>query len=83
MTSILIVKQKIGILPLMRIHKIADVLFFIKYIKHPSGKFDILNFTIGTTRFAGSKLYPTTAHINPISYELLFLPFTDFAILCQ
>jgi len=41
------------------------------------------SFTTGTTRSAGSKLYPTTAHINPISYELLFLPFTDFAMLCQ
>ena len=64
----------------MHIHKIADVLFFIKSIKHPSGKIDILNFysfTTGTTRSANSKFYPTTAHINPINYELLFLLFTQ------
>ena len=47
----------------------SDILFFIKSIKNPSDKFDILNytnFTTGSTRSAGTKLYPKTAHINPI-----------------
>jgi len=42
------------------------ILFFIKSIKHPSDKFDILNHvncTTSTTRSAGIK---KTAHINPI-----------------
>jgi len=48
--------------------EIADILFFIKSIKHSSDKFDILNyvnFTSGLTRSAGIKLYPKTAHTNP------------------
>ena len=56
-------------LPLMYIYEIADILFFIKSIKNPSDKFDILNytnFTTGSTRSAGTKLYPKTANINPI-----------------
>ena len=50
-------------------YEITDILFFIKSIKHPSDKFDILNyanFTTDTTRSAGTKLYPKTAHTNPI-----------------
>ena len=53
----------------MYIYEIADILFFIKYIKNPSDKFDILNytnFTTGSTRSAGTKLYPKIDHINPI-----------------
>ena len=34
-----------GMLPLMYIYEIADILFFIKSIKNPSDKFDILNYT--------------------------------------
>ena len=48
-----------GIMPLMYTYEIADI--FIKSIKRPSDKFDILNYvncTTGTTRSAGSKLYP-------------------------
>ena len=59
---------QIGILPFMYIYEIADILFFIKSIKYPSDKFDNLNyisFTTDTTRTAGTKLYPKTAHINP------------------
>ena len=61
--------MQIGILPLMYIYEIADILFFIKSIKHPSDKFDILdyvNFTTGTTRSAGTKVYPKTALTYPI-----------------
>ena len=60
---------QIGILPLMYIYELADILFFIKSIKHPTDKFDILdyvNFTTGTTRSAGTKLYPKTARTYPI-----------------
>ena len=44
-------------------------LILLKSIKHPSDKFDILNyvnFTTSSTRSAGTKLYPKTAHTNPI-----------------
>ena len=61
--------MQIGILPLMYIYGLADILFFIKSIKHPTDKFDILdnvNFTTGTTRSAGTKLYPKTACTYPI-----------------
>ena len=61
--------QIYGILPLMYIYEIADILFFIKSIKYPSDKFDILNyvnFTTGSTRSAGTKLYPKTARTNVI-----------------
>ena len=60
---------QIGILPLIYIYELADILFFIKSIKHPTDKFDILdylNFTTGTTRSAGTKLYPKTARTYPI-----------------
>ena len=53
----------------MCIYEIADILFFIKSIKYPSNKFDILNyvnFTTDSTKFAGTKLYPKTAHTNVI-----------------
>ena len=53
----------------MYTYEIADILFFIKSIKHPSDKFDVLNHvncTTSTTRSAGSKLYPKTALTNPI-----------------
>ena len=46
-----------GILPLMYTYEIVDILFFIKPIKHPSDKFDILNYiniTTGTNMLAPS-----------------------------
>jgi len=60
---------KIGILPLLYVYEIADILFFIKSLKQPSDKFNILDhvtFTTGTTRSAGVKLYPKTASTNYI-----------------
>ena len=51
-----------GILPLMYSYEIADIIFFIKSIKYPSDKFDMLK----TTRSVGTKLYPKTTHTNPI-----------------
>ena len=60
---------KISILPLMYVYEIADILFFIKSLKQPSDKFNILDhvsFTTVTTRSAGIKLYPKTASTNYI-----------------
>jgi len=56
-------------LPLMYVYEIADILFFIKSLKQPSDKFNVLNhvdFTTGTTRSSGIKLYPKTASTNYI-----------------
>jgi len=54
---------------LMYAYEIADILFFIKSLKQPSDKFNVLNyidFTTGTTRSAGIKFYPKTASTNYI-----------------
>jgi len=66
---------QIGILPLMYIYEIADILFFIKSIKHPSDKFDVLNyvhFSTISTRPASTKLYPKTAHTNSITNSYFY-----------
>jgi len=44
---------QLGMLPLMYIYEIADILFFIKSLRNPTDKFNILNyvnFTTGSTR---------------------------------
>ena len=49
---------------LMHIYEIADILFFIKSLRNPKDKFNILNYFNFTTRPSGTKLYHKTAHIN-------------------
>ena len=50
---------QLGILPLMYIFELADIMFFIKSVKCPSGKFNILDyieFNTSPTRSAKQKL---------------------------
>ena len=54
---------QLGMLPLMYIYEIADILFFIKSLKTPTDKFNILNyvnFNTGST----TKLHHKTSHTN-------------------
>ena len=58
---------QLGMLPLMYIFEIANIMFFINSIKNPSQRFNILNyidFSISSTRSAGSKLYRKTDSTN-------------------
>ena len=70
---------QLGILPLMYLFELADIMFFIKSVKYPSDKFNILDyveFNTSSTRSAKQKLRHKQA--NTIShYELLFLLFAQ------
>ena len=61
---------QLGMLPLMYIYELADIMFFIKSIKHPTDKFNILNYvsfhTGPATRSVGTKLNHMTATTNSI-----------------
>ena len=61
--------MQLGMLPLMQIYEIADIMFFINSINNITLRFNILNyvqFSTGTTRSAGCKLYHKTASINSV-----------------
>ena len=60
----------------MYIYEIADILFFIKSIKHPSDKFDILNYVSFTNRSADTKIAISQESTYQPNYELILLPFT-------
>ena len=83
---------QLGMLPLMYIYEIADILFFIKSLRNPTDKFNILNyvnFTTGSTRSSGTKLYHKTAHTNAVLNSYFFrlprlwnlLPTIDLSLL--
>ena len=68
---------QLGMLPLMYIYEISDILFFIKLLKTPTDKFNILNyvsFNTGSTRSSGIKLHHKTAHTNAAMNSYFFLP---------
>jgi len=50
----------------MYVYEIADILFYIKSLKQPSDKFNVLNHVDFTTRSSGIKLYPRIASTNYI-----------------
>ena len=61
--------MQLGMLPLMQIYEIADIMFFINSINNITLRFNILNyvdFSTGTTRSAGCKLYHKTASTNSV-----------------
>ena len=61
--------SRVGMLPLMQIYEIADIMFFINSINNITLRFNILNyvdFSTGTTRSAGCKLYHKTASTNSV-----------------
>jgi len=60
---------------LIKIGILLFMIFFIKSLKQPSDKFNILDFTTGITRSSGIKLYPKTASTNCIMNSYL-LPST-------
>ena len=60
---------KLKLLPLMYIYDLADIMFFIKSVKFPSEKFNILDyveFTSGSTRLAGLKLKHKSTSTNNV-----------------
>ena len=60
---------QLGILPLMYIFKLANIVFFIKSVKYPTDKFNILDyigFNTGSTKFAKQKLRHKQAKTNLI-----------------
>ena len=66
---------QLGMLPLMYIYDISDILFFIKSLKTPTDKFNILNyvsFNTGSTRSSGIKLHHKTAHTNAATNSYFF-----------
>ena len=76
---------QLGMLPLMYIYKISDILFFIKSLKTPTDKFNILNyvnFNTGSTRSSGIKLHHKTAHTNAAMNSYCFA-YLDYGTLCQ
>ena len=59
----------------MYIYEISDILFFIKSLKTPKDKFNILNyvsFNTGSTRPSGIKLHHKTAHTNAAMSSCFF-----------
>ena len=59
----------------MYIYEISDILFFIKSLKTPTGKLNILNyvsFNTGSTRSSGIKLHHKTAHTNAAMNSYFF-----------
>ena len=61
--------MQLGMLPLMQIYEIADIMFFINSINNITPRFNILSyvdFSAGTTRSAGYKLYHKTASTNSV-----------------
>ena len=68
---------QLGMLPLMYIYEISDILFFIKSLKTPTDKFNILNyvsFNTGSTRSSGIKLHHKTTHTNAAMNYFFRLP---------
>ena len=64
---------QLGLLSLVYIYEIADILFFIKSLKTPTDKFNMLtyvNFNTDSTRSSGTKLHHKTAP-RQYSHELL------------
>ena len=60
---------RLKLLPLMYIYNLADIMFFIKSVKFPSEKFNILNiveFISGPTRSPGYKLRHMIASKNSV-----------------
>ena len=58
--------MRLNLLPLMYIYDLNDIMFFINSVKFPSDKFNILDFTSGTTRLAGLKLKHKSAPTNNV-----------------
>ena len=66
---------QLGMLPLMYIYEISDILFFIKSLKAPTDKLNILNyvsFNTGSTRTSGITLHHKTAHTNAAMNSYFF-----------
>ena len=58
--------MRLNLLPLMYIYDLNDIMLFINSVKSPSDKFNILEFTFGTTRSAGLKLKHNSASTNNV-----------------
>ena len=69
----------------MYIYDLADIMFFIKSVKFPSEKFNILDdveFTSGSTRSAGLKLKRKSASTNNVMNSYFkFIVYPDCGIL--
>ena len=66
---------QLRLLPVMYIYDLADIMFFIKSLKFPNSKFNILNyvqFTSGSTRSAVYKLEHMSAPTNSVINSYFF-----------
>jgi len=66
---------QLKLLPLMYIYDIADIMFFVKALKSPNDKFNILNFmgiSSGPTRAVGHKLKLTSGTTNSVINSYFF-----------
>ena len=71
---------QLDILPLMYLFELADIMFFIKSVKYPSDKFNILDyveFNTSSTRSAKQKLRHKQANTNLIMNSYVFLSFAQ------
>ena len=85
---------KLKLLPLMYIYDLADIMFFIKSVKFPSEKFNILDyveFISDSTRSAGLKLKHKSASTNNVMNSYFYriprlwnsIPIIDLSYLLQ